>query len=262
MGGEAYVFRGVGGRWASSEMDKLAGKIKQSGVEAEVYDYGAWRHAADTAIERYNSEGRKSAIIAMGHSAGGDAAIRFARRLEDAGVPVSLIVTFDPTRGARRVPSNVDRFINIYESTNVIGGGDPSPSPGFHGQFASIDFKNWDVLHVNVPKIGSVQAEVVAKVVQTVSLPVALDASAVPIEYVIPRNEPIELWDSGLPITAEEGDTAASIAARYEIPVWAVAQINRVAPLTPLAGGRRLVVPYHLEAELGGVAPEKTTKID
>src|SRR5439155_23752807 len=104
MGGKAYVFRGVGGRWASTEMDKLADRIKQRGVETEVFGYGDWRDAADFAIEGFEGKGDKAAIIAIGHSAGADSAIRFAHRLADAGIPVSLVVSFDPTRGARAVP--------------------------------------------------------------------------------------------------------------------------------------------------------------
>jgi pimeloyl-ACP methyl ester carboxylesterase len=245
-GGKAYVFRGMGGRWTSTEMDRLAENIEQTGVSAEVYEYVIWRDAADAAIRRYQSEDRKSAIIVIGHSAGGDAAIRFAQRLEDAGVPVHLLVTFDPTRAAPQVPGNVARFINIYESWNLIGGGDPSRAADFHGQFASIDFKSWNVLHVNVPKISGLQAAVVAKAYQAAFDPLRSDQSAVPIEYSIPRAERIELWDSGIPILTEQGETVSSIATKYSVPVWAIAQINSVDPSVALSANQRLIVPRYL----------------
>ena len=67
----------MGGRIASFEMDKLTEKIKRSGVEAETYNHVNWVGPADEAIARYKRETRKSPIMAMGHSAGGDAALRF-----------------------------------------------------------------------------------------------------------------------------------------------------------------------------------------
>jgi pimeloyl-ACP methyl ester carboxylesterase len=228
-------------------MDRLAKNIEQGGVSAEIYDYVFWPDAADSAIKHYQNEDRKSGIIAIGHSAGGDAAIRFAQKLKKAGVPVTLLVTFDPTRAAPQVPGNVDRFINLYESWNVIGGGDPSPASDFHGQFASIDLKSWNVLHVNVPKINGLQAAVVAKVVQAATRRDLRDPTAVPIEYAIPRTDRMELWDFGMPIRAEQGETAMSIATKYSVPAWAIAQINGIDTSAPLTGNQHLIIPRYLD---------------
>jgi hypothetical protein len=52
---------------------------------------------------------------------GGDAAVQFAERLEEAHVPVSPLVTYDPNRFAHSVPSNVRRYINLYQSSKVLG---------------------------------------------------------------------------------------------------------------------------------------------
>ena len=247
-GGKAYVFRGMGGRFASFEMDHLSEKIAASGVvESEVYNHINWRSPADEAIARYKRNPQP--IMAMGHSAGGDAAIDFAWKLKNAGVPVSLIVAFDPTRKAANVPNNVDRFLNIYQSMNFFGGGYVRGSSDFQGHFATIDLRNyWEVLHVNMVKIRGLQDKVIAKVVQIATLPTALEGPTVPIRYVMPRGEKIELWDSGLPIRTEEGDTVRSVAARFAVPVWAVAQLNDVGANTTLRAGQRLVIPRHLDA--------------
>lgn len=245
--GKAYVFRGMGGRFASFEMDYLRDKIASSGVEAETYNHINWWSPADEAIARYKKNPQP--IMAMGHSAGGDAALEFAWKLKRAGVPVSLIVTFDPTRKAAMVPSNVDRFVNIYQSLNFFGGGYIRPSEDFRGHFATVDLKSyWDVLHVNMVKIRGLQDKVVAKVVQITTLPVALEGTTVPIRYSMPRGEAIELWDSGFAIHTEPGDTVRGVAQRYGVPVWAVAQLNDVSPNTSLQPGQRLVIPRHLEA--------------
>jgi LysM repeat protein len=64
----------------------------------------------------------------------------------------------------------------------------------------------------------------------------------------MPRGEKIELWDSGLPIRTEEGETVRSIAAKYAVPVWAVAQINNISSSATLQPGHRLIIPRHLDA--------------
>lgn len=245
--GKVYVFRGMGGRIASTEMDHLRDKIAAAGVEAEAYNHLNWRGPAEEAISRYKRNPQP--IMAMGHSAGGDAAIDFAWKLKRAGVPVSLIVAFDPTRKVADVPANVERFINIYQSMNFFGGGYVRAADDFHGHFATVDLKNyWEVLHVNMVKIRGLQDKIVAKTVQITTLPVRLDGPTVPIRYVMPRGERIELWDSGIAIETEPGDTVRLVAQRYAVPVWAVAQLNNVSANATLQPGRRIVIPRHLEA--------------
>ena len=245
--GKAYVFRGMGGRFASDEMDYLSDKIRSTGViESETYNHLNWYGPADEAIARYKKNPQP--IMAMGHSAGGDAALRFAWKLKNAGVPVSLIVAFDPTRKASSVPNNVDRFINMYQSTNFFGGGYVRASSEFRGHFTTVDLRNWQVLHVNMVKIRGLQDQVLAKVVQIATMPPVLEGPTVPIRYVMPRGEKIELWDSGIAVEAEPGDTVRTIAQRYSAPVWAVAQLNDVGNNTSLQPGRRVIVPRYLEA--------------
>ena len=43
-------------------------------------------------------------ISAIGHSIGGNSAVEFAERLDAAHIPVSLFITYDPTRMADKVP--------------------------------------------------------------------------------------------------------------------------------------------------------------
>jgi hypothetical protein len=245
--GKVYIFRAMGGNFATPEMDMLAGKIAAHGLEAEVFSYLNWVHPANEAIARYRGEAAKSPIIAVGHSAGGDSAIRFAQWLKRADVPVNLIVTLDPTRVASRVPGNVQRFVNIYCSSNALGGGAPLPARDFHGHFASVDLKNYpNVWHVYLPRISGLQDKVVAKIVEVAARPVVDEGPATKIEYPMPRGEPIELWDSGLPISVEDGETVASVAAKYGVPVWLIAEINKVDPASRLSAGRQLIVPRHL----------------
>jgi LysM domain len=253
--GTVYVFRPIGGKFTTPEMDNLATKIQARGLEAKVFNYVDWIRPANAAIARYKSEVWKSAIILVGHSAGGDSTIRFATWLKRAGVPVNLIVTIDPTRIAGSVPSNVERFVNIYGSMNTLGGGDPKPAADFTGHFASVDLKNFHELHVELPKVAGLQDAIVDKIMAVVEQPVVPKTPGVQIEYAIPRGEPIVLWDSGMTVAAAAGDTPATIAAQYGVPAWAVTVINHIEPDRHLAAGQRVVVPHTFESD----QPPKTS---
>ena len=246
--GTVYVFRPMGGQFASPEMDHLAIRIRERGLRAFVYNYVDWIRPANAAIARYKAETWKSPIILIGHSAGGDSTIRFAKWLQRSGVPVNLIITLDPTRIAGRVPSNVGRFINIYSSMNTLGGGDPQPAGDFKGHFVSVDLKNYPNLrHLYLPKVSGLQDRVVDKIVAVAEEQSVARGPGVRIEYQIPRGEPIVLWDTGMAVPIQSGDTAASIAARYGVPPWSVAELNHVDPSRPLKPGLQVIVPHNVD---------------
>lgn len=248
---KVYVFRAMGGSIATPEMDNLALRIRAKGVEAQVFSYVNWIRPANEAIARYKNERVKSPIILVGHSAGGDSTIRFARWLNNAGVPVDLIITLDPTRIAGRVPANVERFINVYSSSHGLGGGDPVPAKDFRGHFASIDLKDYsNIWHVYLPKMAGLQDKVVAKIVEVAGKPTASLQPAVPIEYPMQRGQPLELFDSGVVVSVKPGDTPTSVAARYGVPAWAIAAVNKIDPSRPISGPQ-VIVPRHLD----GVPP-------
>jgi hypothetical protein len=239
--GRAYLFRGLIGAidWG---MDELAGRINRSGVAANIGSHLAWREVANQAISDYRRDPKP--ITAVGHSIGGDSAVEFAKVLEAAHVPVSLLVTYDPTRAADRVPANVHRYINLYQSSNFLGGGDLAPGRGFHGHYASFNFKDrTEIIHVNMDKFSRIQELLASKIR---SAGAGGEGEAVPLHIVFPATGPIELWDSGMPVLAHAGDTLQTIAAAHHVPVWAVAQINRISEQTALTEGQRVVVPRYL----------------
>lgn len=246
--GHVYIFRGIGGKMANLDLDELGEKINRTGVTATVYGFSEWRGPADEAIRRYEQSPQPSPIILIGHSAGGDSALSFASRLKEKRIPVALVVTFDPTRAAGEVPGNVARYINIYQSTNVFGGGDVKPAADFRGHFATMNLKSyWNVLHVNMLKIDGLKDRVVDKVVQVTALASPLDGPKVPIQYVMPRELPIEIFDSGAPVTVAQGETMEALSERFSSPAWAIAQLNNISEKAPLRPGQRLVIPRHLE---------------
>jgi hypothetical protein len=244
--GRAYLFYGLipGIDWG---MDELAQRINRSGVLATTNSHMSWRGVADQAISDYRHDPKPIAVF--GHSIGGDSAIQFADALEAAHVPVSLLVTYDPTRAAGRVPANVERYINLFQSSNILGGGDLAPGRGFHGNYASYNLKDRsEIIHVNLDKFSRIQ-ELLAAKVRSMSL--RGEGEAVPLHIVFAATGPIELWDSGTPISAHAGDTMQSLATEYHVPLWALAQVNQKSESAALTEGERIVMPRYLGQKFG-----------
>ncbi len=238
--GRAYLFRGLIGMidWG---MDQLAGRINREGVAADIEAYSSWRSMASQAINDYRRDPKP--ITAIGHSIGGDSAVEFAEALGAAHVPVALLITYDPTRAAPAVPANVERYINLYQSSNILGGGDLEPGRGFHGHYASYNLKDRpEIVHINLDKFDRIQ-ELLASKVRSAA---AGGGESVPLRLVIPPNVPIELWDSGVAVPAHAGDTLASLAAAQHVPLWALTQLNHVSEHAALTEGQRIVVPRYL----------------
>jgi thioesterase domain-containing protein len=239
--GRAYLFYGLIPQidWG---MDELASRINRSGIAASNYSHASWRGTADQAIADYRRDPKPIAVV--GHSIGGDSAIQFAQALGAARVPVSLLITYDPTRGAGSVPANVHRYINLYQSSNILGGGDIAPGAGFHGHYASYNLKDRsEIIHVNLDKFSRIQELLAAKVR---SMGAGGEGEAVPLRIVFAATGPIELWDSGAAVSAHAGETLPALASNYHVPAWAVAQINRKSEGAALSEGERIVIPRYL----------------
>ena len=237
--GRAYLFRGMIDL-IDLGMDQLAERINHTGVAANISSHLMWRSVADQAISDYRRDPKP--ITAIGHSLGGDAAVEFAERLESAHVPVSLLVTYDPNRFAHSVPANVRRYINLYQSSNVLGGGDLAPARGFHGNYASFNLNNRsEVIHVNLHKFPRVQ-EILASKIRSAG---AISEGREPLRLVVPPSVPIELWDGG-----HSSDTLQTIATTYHVPLWALTQMNKVSETVALTEGQRIAIPYHIGQKL------------
>jgi hypothetical protein len=243
--GRAYLFRGVAGLIYSRGMDKLADRIKSTGITSSVDGYLVWRGIADEAIRDYRRD--PAPITLIGHSMGGDSALAFAERLNAENIPVSLLVTYDPSRIADDVPPNVERYINIYQSSNFMGGGNVVQGSRFHGHYASYNLKDHaEIIHINIEKTDRIQEQLVAKIAQLAATPPNGQGETVPMRLQVPADAPIDLWDSGLPVQAHAGDTLKTLAAAYRVPLWSLTQINSLSETAVLSEGQRVVVPRYL----------------
>jgi hypothetical protein len=203
-----------------------------------VQTYLLWRAAVDQAIQDYRRD--PAPIILVGHSMGGDSALAFAQRLNSENIPVSLLVTYDPTRIADDVPPNVERYINIFQSSNIMGGGNVVQASRFHGHYASFNLKDHsEIVHINIEKAERIQEQLVRKVAELSATPAVVQGEAVPLH--------LSIIEHRLPVQAHAGDTLKSMAATYHVPLWSLVEINAISVRAPLSEGQRVIVPRHLE---------------
>ncbi len=108
-GTHLFVLLGLGNN--SPGLAEWGYRMQRAGVRTTVANHGDEPSLAREAIAEYKS-GRVSAIRIVGHSLGGSAAADMAAERGQAGGPVQLLLTLDPTGGAAP-SSNVRRFVNF-----------------------------------------------------------------------------------------------------------------------------------------------------
>ena len=255
----AYLFRGALGPIFSRGMDHLTERIEKAGIPADVYEFTICRLIAESAIRKYRED--PALIVLIGHSMGGYCVLQFSEMLQAEGIAVSLAVMIEPPQISPPVPLNIERCINIFLSKDILGGSHIKTAQGYQGHFASFDLSQHDeVYHVNIDKMDDVHAQLIAKILQLATTPAKAGGEAVPLNYVVPPGNAIELWDSGMPVFARPGDTLQTIAGLYHVPLWSLTQVNKgVAASAPLVPGERVIVPRHLlpPAEVSGQSPAR-----
>ena len=258
-----YLFRGALGPIFSTGMDRLAERLTEAGFKADVYEFTICRLVAQRAISTYREQ--PAPVVLIGHSMGGLCSIMFAEMFAEEKIPVSLVITIDPAHATGNVPLNVERFINIYLSDSVLGGGDVVAEPGYRGHYASFDLKeNKRVTHINIEKSEDIHRQIVDMVAQLPRVPAQAQGDPVPLRYLVPGDTPVELWDSGVKLPMRAGDTLERIAAQYHVPVWSLAQANGLSENTPLAAAQDVVIPRHLllamPAQAAAAPPKSVAK--
>ncbi len=241
-----YLFRGAMGPIFSTGIDRLSEKLTAAGFSADVYEFTLCRLIGNRAIASYKES--PAPIVLMGHSMGGLCSVLISEMAAKENIPISLVITIDPAHATDDVPLNVERFINIFLSDSVLGGGDVVAVPGFRGHYASYDLKlNKRVSHINIEKSDDIHRQIVEMVTQLPRIQAAqTEADAVPLRYQVPGDRLVELWDSGVRVPVRAGDTMESIAATRRVPVWTIGQSNSLAENATLTPGQSIVVPRHL----------------
>lgn len=240
-----YLFRGAMGPIFSTGMDRLEEKLTKAGFSANVYEFTLCRFIGNRVTASYKES--PAPIVLIGHSMGGLCSVVISEMAAKENIPISLVIAIDPAHATGDVPLNVERFINIFLSDSVLGGGDVVAVSGFRGHYASYDLKeNSRVSHINIEKSDDIHRQIVEMVKQLPRIPPQTQADAVPLRYLVPADTLVELWDSGVRVPVRKGDTMESIAAANRVPLWTLAQSNSLAENAPLTPGQTIIVPRHL----------------
>ena len=165
-GPQVILIRGLANIF-STGLDTLAGELNKAGIPARSTSLGDPQARARAISTAYAASRRNRPVILVGHSYGADEAIRIAGALDTLGVPVALLITFDPTiKGP--VTRNVRRALNFHTADDGIW----SPItavPGYKGTLVNRNVKNGknavgDVNHFNVEKSGALHAVAVREI--------------------------------------------------------------------------------------------------
>lgn len=160
--GQVYLLRGLIDVF-SQGMDELGDKLRRRGVgPIVVMNHSAYDTLAAEAIANYRA-GNRGPIIIAGHSFGADAAMRIAELLNEARVPVALVVGFGPTLHLK-APANVARVVNYYQAHSAWNGVF-SPGAGFRGSLVNLNLDDAaDITHFNIEKNARLHNETIARV--------------------------------------------------------------------------------------------------
>jgi hypothetical protein len=156
-----YLLRGLLNVF-SLGMDDLAAKLQRRGIAANVYEYGQWESLCQDAAARWHSS--RTQIIIVGHSLGADTVIYMANRLGQMGIPVALVVAFDPVHPVPLTGGTTARFVNLYQSNNGWGAAVPRGA-GFRGELSNVDLRSRpDISHTSIDKSARLHEIVIGRI--------------------------------------------------------------------------------------------------
>jgi len=166
-GQKVFLIRGFANVF-SPGIDLLASELQKRGIAVETSNHLSWGSTASEAIEECRS-GRISSIVLVGHSLGGAAVVDVAKRLQEAGMRVALVVTLDPV-AAGQAPSNVRRLENYFLSTGI--GSSIRSDNGFRGQVQNVDVsRRAGVDHVAMTTMPDIHRHIIAQIAASSGIP-------------------------------------------------------------------------------------------
>ncbi|MBS7544581.1 hypothetical protein [Ancylobacter oerskovii] len=152
-----YLLRGLANIF-SLGMDDLAAKLNARGIKATVHSYADWQAVSAAAVaEAKAGKRRPSTVVIIGHSLGADAAVYMGNRVTGEGVPVPLVVTFDPVTPTT-ASAAIGKVVNYYVAS---GSGKPVAGPKVQNINMASDSK---VGHFNIDKLAALHEKVIAMI--------------------------------------------------------------------------------------------------
>jgi pimeloyl-ACP methyl ester carboxylesterase len=165
---QVYLFRGLANVF-SRGMDDMSKQLTARGVPNRVLNHANWPRIAADITAKYKANPKQTRpIVLVGHSLGANAVLLMSQQLVRNGVPVDLVVTFDPTTSGPVVPG-VRRYLNLYQSNNGWSSALAVP-PGTGKRVTNSDVRKRDdiktISHFDIEKNQTLHAEVLADIVR------------------------------------------------------------------------------------------------
>lgn len=155
-----YLLRGLLNVF-SLGMDTLGEKLNARGIRAEVHPHDSWTTVAGRIADDFR-RGQRGPVVLIGHSLGADVLFQLAERLDGEGVPVRLVVSFDPTN-SYAAPKNVDYMLNLFQHNGF--GRRVAAGPGFRGELINMDLSHdRSIDHTSIDKSPALHDLVIAKI--------------------------------------------------------------------------------------------------
>lgn len=99
-------------------LNDMADDLRAEGYQARTISGPRWPDLAGK-IKKAQADGTLDGpLVIVGHSLGGDDAVRLARKLDTYGVPIDSLTIIDAPNPAE-IPPNVARVVNIYKPHGV-----------------------------------------------------------------------------------------------------------------------------------------------
>ncbi|TCK30104.1 hypothetical protein EV667_0190 [Ancylobacter aquaticus] len=233
-----YLLRGLANIF-SLGMDDLAAKLRARGVEASVHSYVDLEILTRTAVEQAKAGKRRaSPVIIIGHSLGADAAVTMGNRVTAAGVPVPLVVTFDPVT-AMTASSKIGKVVNYYQA-----GGSGKAVSG--ARVENIDLTGSGALsHFNIDKAAELHNRVIG-MIQRAPRPRAVAAKPKPKPAETSAEAPVATPAAAavVPVAAPAATPATPAATPASVPAVPVpAATTQSGAATPAAGTETASAP-------------------
>jgi pimeloyl-ACP methyl ester carboxylesterase len=138
--GRVYLLRGTGVVF-SPGFGELGTELRQAGFDVEDLPcFGEW-WVCPSLIADHQAGRSCGPLILVGHSAGGRHALSAAHKLEEAGIPVDLLVCLDAGLPSE-VPGNVKRVLKVYMHHFLYSSCPLRPAPGASARIENVDLKD------------------------------------------------------------------------------------------------------------------------
>lgn len=156
--GQVYLLRGLANIF-SLGMDTLNRKLEGEGISAKTLNHVHWRRIADDIAADYRGKRAIGPVAIVGHSLGATAAALLTADLAERGVPVALLVTYDPSFEVT-VSKNVRRAVGFH--TSSFPG--LEPGPGFRGSLENVLVQSSGVNHITIDKASAVHDRTIVEI--------------------------------------------------------------------------------------------------